>query len=125
MAKIGYARVSTVKQDLSEQITALEKFGCEKIFSGKFSGKDEDEDEDLETILTRVRQNKVQLDKMLNYVREGDIVVVTKIDRLGRSLIQCLKTLDYFKQNKIGFVALDQGIDTTKRKDPMAMAMIH
>lgn len=125
MAKIGYARVSTVKQDLSEQITALEKFGCEKIFSGKFSGKDEDEDEDLETILTRVRQNKVQLDKMLNYVREGDIVVVTKIDRLGRSLIQCLKTLDYLKQNKIGFVALDQGIDTTKRKDPMAMAMIH
>lgn len=125
MAKIGYARVSTIKQDLSEQITALKKFGCEKIFSGKFSGKDEDEDEDLETILTRVKQNKVQLDKMLNYVREGDIVVVTKIDRLGRSLIQCLKTLDYFKQNKIGFVALDQGIDTTKRKDPMAMAMIH
>lgn len=121
MSKIGYARVSTVKQDLSEQITALKKFGCEKIFSGKFSGKDED----LETILTRIQQNKVQLDKMLNYVREGDIVVVTKIDRLGRSLIQCLKTLDYFKQNKIGFVALDQGIDTTKRKDPMAMAMIH
>jgi resolvase/integrase-like protein len=125
VAKIGYARVSTTKQDLSEQITALKKFGCEKIFSGKFSGKDKDEDEDLETILTRVKQNKVQLDKMLNYVREGDIVVVTKIDRLGRSLIQCLKTLDYFKQNKIGFVALDQGIDTTKRKDPMAMAMIH
>ena len=125
MAKIGYARVSTLRQDLSEQITALKKFGCEKIFSGKFSGKDKDEDEDLETILTRVKQNKVQLDKMLNYVREGDIVVVTKIDRLGRSLIQCLKTLDYFKQNKIGFVALDQGIDTTKRKDPMAMAMIH
>ena len=74
MAKIGYARVSTTKQDLSEQITALKKFGCEKIFSGKFSGKDED----LETILTRVKQNKVQLDKMLNYVREGDIVVVTK-----------------------------------------------
>lgn len=123
MAKIGYARVSTTKQDLSEQITALKKFGCEKIFSGKFSGKDQDED--LETILTRVKQNKVQLDKMLNYVREGDIVVVTKIDRLGRSLIQCLKTLDYFKQNKIGFIALDQGIDTTKRKDPMAMAMIH
>ena len=123
MAKIGYARVSTTKQDLSEQIAALKKFGCEKIFSGKFSGKDQDED--LETILTRVKQNKVQLDKMLNYVREGDIVVVTKIDRLGRSLIQCLKTLDYFKQNKIGFVALDQGIDTTKRKDPMAMAMIH
>ena len=127
MAKIGYARVSSLKQDLSEQITALKKFGCEKIFSGKFSGKDkdEDEDEDLETILTRVKQNKVQLDKMLNYVREGDIVVVTRLDRLGRSLIQCLRTLEYFKQNKIGFIALDQGIDTTKNKDPISMAMIH
>lgn len=123
MAKIGYARVSTVKQDLSEQIAALEKFGCEKIFSGKFSGKAQNED--LDTILTRIKQNQVQLDNMLNYVREGDVVVVTKLDRLGRSLIQCLKTLDYFTQNKIGFIALDQGIDTTKRKDPMAMAMIH
>ena len=125
MAKIGYARVSSLKQDLSEQITALKKFGCEKIFSGKFSGKDKDEYEDLETILTRIKQNKVQLDKMLNYVREGDIVVVTRLDRLGRSLIQCLRTLEYFKQNKIGFIALDQGIDTTKNKDPISMAMIH
>lgn len=123
MAKIGYARVSTEKQDLSEQIAALKKFGCEKIFSGKFSGKAQNED--LDTILTRIKQNQVQLDNMLNYVREGDVVVVTKLDRLGRSLIQCLKTLDYLKQNKIGFIALDQGIDTTKRKDPMAMAMIH
>ena len=123
MAKIGYARVSTSKQDLSEQITALKKFGCEKIFFGKFSGKGKDEN--FNTILRRVAQSQIQLNNMLNYVREGDIVVVTKLDRLGRSLIQCLKTLDYFKQNKIGFIALDQGIDTTKRKDPMAMAMIH
>ena len=110
MAKIGYARVSTTKQDLSEQIAALKKFGCEKIFSGKHSGKAEN--------------NEEQLNELLNYIREGDTVIVTKLDRLGRSLSQCLKTLDYFKQNKIGFVALDQGIDTTKRKDPMAMAMI-
>ena len=111
MAKIGYARVSTTKQDLSEQIAALKKFGCEKIFSGKHSGKAEN--------------NEEQLNELLSYIREGDTVIVTKLDRLGRSLSQCLKTLDYFKQNKIGFVALDQGIDTTKRKDPMAMAMIH
>lgn len=123
MAKIGYARVSSLKQDLSEQITALKKFGCKKIFSGKFSGKAQDED--LETILRKNIQNKIQLENMLNYIREGDIVVVTRLDRLGRSLIQCLRTLEYFKQNKIGFIALDQGIDTTKNKDPMAMAMIH
>ena len=111
MAKIGYARVSTLKQDLSEQITALEKFGCEKIFSGKHSGKAEN--------------NEEQLNELLSYIREGDTVFVTKLDRLGRSLSQCLKTLDFFEENKIGFIALAQGIDTTKRKDPMAMAMIH
>lgn len=111
MAKVGYARVSTLKQDLNEQIAELEKFGCTKIFSGKHSGKPE--------------QNEEQLNELLNYIREGDVVVVTKLDRLGRSLSQCLKVLDMLAENKIGFVALNQGIDTTKRKDPMAMAMIH
>lgn len=80
MAKIGYARVSTLKQDLNEQITELEKFGCMKIFSSKHSGK--------------AQENKEQLDELLNYIREGDIVVVTKLDRLGRSLSQCLKIID-------------------------------
>lgn len=111
MAKVGYARVSTLKQDLNEQIAELEKFGCTKIFSGKHSGKPE--------------QNEEQLNELLNYIREGDVVVVTKLDRLGRSLSQCLKVLDMLTENKIGFIALNQGIDTTKRKDPMAMAMIH
>jgi DNA invertase Pin-like site-specific DNA recombinase len=111
MAKIGYARVSTLKQDLNEQITELKKFGCTKIFSGKHSGKAEN--------------NEEQLNELLNYIREGDTVVVTKLDRLGRSLSQCLKMLDFLLENKIGFIALNQSIDTTKRKDPMAMAMIH
>nr|WP_011282350.1 recombinase family protein [Haemophilus influenzae]AAV40871.1 site-specific recombinase [Haemophilus influenzae biotype aegyptius] len=111
MAKIGYARVSTLKQDLGEQITELEKFGCKKIFSGKHSGKAE--------------KNEEQLNELLNYIREGDTVVVTKLDRLGRSLSQCLKVLDILLEKEIGFIALNQSIDTTKRKDPMAMAMIH
>lgn len=111
MAKIGYARVSTLKQDLNEQISELEKVGCKKIFSGKHSGKAE--------------KNEEQLNELLNYIREGDTVVVTKLDRLGRSLSQCLKMLDFLLENKISFIALNQSIDTTKRKDPMAMAMIH
>ena len=111
MAKIGYARVSTLKQDLNEQISELEKVGCKKIFSGKHSGKAE--------------KNEEQLNELLNYIREGDTLVVTKLDRLGRSLSQCLKMLDFLLENKIGFIALNQSIDTTKRKDPMTMAMIH
>ena len=61
MAKIGYARVSTLKQDLNEQISELEKFGCKKIFSGKHSGKAE--------------KNEEQLNELLNYIREGDTLV--------------------------------------------------
>lgn len=111
MAKIGYGRVSTQQQDLKEQLDALKAFGCQKIFAGKHSGK--------------AKENQEQLDEMLSYVREGDQVVVTKLDRLGRSLSQCLKVLDIFKEKNIGLIALNQSIDTTKRTDPMTTAMIH
>uniref|UniRef100_Q0I2A9 Resolvase/integrase-like protein n=1 Tax=Histophilus somni (strain 129Pt) TaxID=205914 RepID=Q0I2A9_HISS1 len=111
MALLGFARVSTQSQSLLEQENALKAFGCTKIFSGKHSGKASD--------------NKQALDELLSYVREGDRVVVTRLDRLGRSLNQCLNTLEYFRENKIGFVAIQQGIDTEKKNDPLATAYIH
>ncbi|WP_419851765.1 recombinase family protein [Actinobacillus pleuropneumoniae] len=111
MALIGFARVSTQKQDLTEQIEALTQAGCKKIFQGKNSGKKE--------------SNSERLAELLSYIREGDTVVVTKLDRLGRSLTQCLNTLDYLQQNNIGFIALQQNINTTERNDPMSMALIH
>ena len=110
MAKIGYARVSTQRQDLSEQMAILEKFGCTKIFAGKHSGKAD--------------KNREQLDELLDYIREGDVVVVTKLDRLGRSLTQCLNTLELFKKKKIGFIAVQQGINTQTQDNPMGMALI-
>ncbi|OOF77121.1 resolvase [Rodentibacter caecimuris] len=131
MAKIGYARVSTLKQDLTEQLNLLRNFGCEKIFYGKYSGSiqnkefEEFTDEDLNAFIKCKENEKKQLNNLLNYVREDDIVVVTKLDRLGRSLNQLLRILDILKSKKVGFIALSQGIDTTKRSDPMAMAMIH
>ena len=109
MAKIGYARVSTQRQDLSEQITVLKNFGCTKIFAGKHSGKAD--------------KNRDQLDELLDYIREGDVVVVTKLDRLGRSLTQCLNTLELFKKKKIGFIAVQQGINTQTQDNPMALAL--
>ncbi|PJG82634.1 recombinase family protein [Caviibacterium pharyngocola] len=111
MAKIGYARVSTQGQDLTEQLNALNAFGCEKIFTGKHSGKAEN--------------NQQQLEELLDYIREGDQVVVTKFDRLGRSLSQCLQVFDKLISKNIGFIALHQNIDTTKKNDPIAMATIH
>lgn len=109
MAKIGFARVSTLQQDLNEQIRILQEYGCKKIFSGKHSGVS--------------IKNKEQLDELLNYIREGDVVVVTKLDRLGRSLTQCLNTLELFKKRKVGFIAI-QGINTQTQDNPMGTALI-
>ena len=110
MVKIGFARVSTLQQDLNEQIRILQEYGCKKIFSGKHSGVS--------------IKNKAQLDELLNYIREGDVVVVTKLDRLGRSLTQCLNTLELFKKRKVGFIAIQQGINTQTQDNPMGMALI-
>lgn len=110
MALIGFARVSTIEQDLTNQIEQLEKAGCEKIFQGKNSGKKE--------------SNEARLKELLAYARDGDVVVTTKLDRLGRSTVQVLSTIDYFRMNGIGFRTLDGQIDTTKENDPMAMAMV-
>lgn len=110
MALIGYARVSTQKQDLTDQIEQLQAAGCEKIFEGKNSGKKE--------------SNAARLAELLAYIREGDIVVVTKLDRLGRSLAQVLGVLDELKVRNIAFKTLDGAIDTSKRNDPIATATI-
>lgn len=109
MSLIGFARVSTQQQDLTTQLEKLKAYGCEKIFQGKHSGKAE--------------TNKQALADLLEYAREGDTVVVTKLDRLGRSLSQVLVTLDKFKVKGIKLVAIDQGIDTSK-DDAMSTAMV-
>lgn len=109
MAFIGFARVSTQAQDLTNQLERLEAEGCIKIFSGKHSGKAD--------------TNAAALAELLDYVREGDTVVVTKLDRLGRSLSQVLQVLDHLNERGIALKALDQPIDTTKQ-DPMSKAMV-
>ncbi|WP_137167556.1 recombinase family protein [Salinimonas lutimaris] len=108
---VGFARVSTQHQDLKIQREKLSQYGCKKIFESKHSGKAE--------------TNKKALEELLGYVRAGDTVVVTKLDRLGRSLTQVLTTLDLFKERGVTFTAIDQNnIDTTK-DDPMSKAMLH
>jgi DNA invertase Pin-like site-specific DNA recombinase len=73
---IGYARVSTQDQTLNLQKDALEKIGCKKIFTDTASG---------------AKAERKGLDEALDYVREGDILVVWRLDRLGRSLKHSLK----------------------------------
>src|SRR5438034_5264303 len=95
---IGYARVSTQDQTLNLQKDALEKIGCAKIFTDVISGA------------TTERQG---LDEALAYVREGDILVVWRLDRLGRSLKHLIETITNLNNRKIGFKSIQENIDTT------------
>jgi len=104
--KIGYARVSSITQDIELQKEALEKAGCQKIFSESVSGKD---------------NNRIQLKAMIALLREGDIVVVYKIDRIARSLKGLIEIVESLKEKKVHLVSLDSGdkVDTTS---PMGRA---
>jgi DNA invertase Pin-like site-specific DNA recombinase len=97
VAKIGYARVSTREQNPDHQYDALAAAGCERIFIDKVSGK-----------LAR----RPQLDAMLEYLRPGDQVVITRLNRLGRSIRNLLDLADLFRKREIDLIALNQGIDS-------------
>lgn len=83
--KIGYARVSSTDQHLDRQIERLQKEGCEKIFEDKFSGA------------TKARP---ALEKMLAFIREGDIVLITELDRLGRNNADLTDIMDEIQRKK-------------------------
>lgn len=94
----GYARVSTQDQTLNLQKDALEKIGCHKIFTDVISGSTID---------------RKGLDEALEYVREGDTLVVWRLDRLGRSLKHLIETITKLNNRKIGFKSITENIDTT------------
>ncbi|HPY23427.1 MAG TPA: recombinase family protein [Mycobacterium sp.] len=101
MTKIlGYARVSTVGQDLDGQLVALASAGVEsdQVFTDKLSGA--------------VNTDRPGLAAMLHYAREGDTVVVTAIDRLGRSVAEVTRTIAELGERRILLRSLREGIDT-------------
>ena len=95
---IGYARVSTEDQHLDAQITALKDAGAERIFADKISGS---------------KRKRLELDRMLDQLRPGDVVLVTKYDRLARSLVDLLDIVGQVEAAKAGFRSLAEDIDTT------------
>ena len=98
--KVGYARVSTLGQSLEIQIDSLTKEGCDRIFTEKASGKSTD--------------NREQLQAALGFVRVGDVFVITKLDRLARSMTDLGLISKTLKTKGVGLKALDQPeIDTT------------
>lgn len=94
---IGYIRVSSSDQNPARQKEALNNYGCTKLFTDKLSGKD---------------RKRPELEKMLNYIREGDVVVVESISRLARSTRDLLDIVDQIKGKDVDFVSLKESINT-------------
>lgn len=95
--KIGYARVSTDDQNLDLQTDLLRKDGCDKVFMEKMTGK---------------AGSRPVLTRLLGQLRAGDVLVVWKLDRLGRSLKHLIDILQELKARQIGFRCITDGIDT-------------
>lgn len=95
---IGYARVSTDDQNLNLQHDALKQIGCEKIFDDQMTGS---------------KIARPGLDAALDYAREGDVLVVWRLDRLSRSLKDLIDMVAALDERKIGLKSLHESIDTS------------
>src|SRR5215211_452294 len=96
--QIGYARVSTDDQNLDLQRDALEKAGCERIFTDRVTG---------------TKAERKGLTEALSHLRSGDTLIVWRLDRLGRSLRHLIDTITELNARGVGFKSLTENIDTT------------
>jgi len=103
--KFGYARVSKNEQSLEIQIQKLKEAGCEELFTEKASG---------------AKDSRVELPKLLDKLRRGDIVYVVRLDRLGRRMSNLIELINQFKEDGVEFVSLENNIDTTT---PLGMVL--
>jgi DNA invertase Pin-like site-specific DNA recombinase len=109
-AIVGYARVSTTQQDYSGQVSRLVAAGATKMFTEKRSGLDGD---------------RPALADCLRYLREGDVLLITKLDRLARSTADLYRIVSDLDKRKIAFKVLDDtAIDTSSRTGKLVMGIL-
>jgi len=107
---VGYARVSTSSQNLENQINQLKDVGCVKIFSEKRSGKNE--------------TDRQQFNIMMDFVREGDVLFITKLDRLARSVIDLQNIAKFLEDKNVDLKVIQQNIDTTSPAGRLLFTML-
>ena len=107
MALVGYARVSSVGQTLAVQLDKLQQ--CDKIFQEKVTG---------------VTDKRPQLQACLEYVRQGDTLVVTKLDRLARSTLHLCQIAEELERKQVALQVLDQNIDTNSATGRLLFNML-
>lgn len=105
---VAYCRVSTEEQSLERQTVAMQELGIEKMFTEKVSGKD---------------TNRPELQKMLEFVREGDVVYIESYSRLARSLRDLLNIIDMLAGKGVKLVSLKENIDTTTPNGKLIFAV--
>ncbi len=106
---VGYARVSTADQCLDIQIEQLEAVGSEKIFQEKASGAD---------------KNRPELTAMLDFAREGDTVIATRLDRIARSTKHLLEIVELLTEKKVTFRILNLNLDTSTPTGRLMLSML-
>ena len=110
MAIVGYARVSSLQQDHSTQVARLTAAGADKVFTEKRSGLD---------------GGRPELARCIEYVREGDTLIVTKLDRLARSTADLYRVVTGLTDKGVAFKVLDDSaVDTTSRTGKLVMGIL-
>jgi DNA invertase Pin-like site-specific DNA recombinase len=110
MPAVGYARVSSTGQDLAVQLEKLEDAGCAKVFKEKRSGVD---------------AGRPELKRCIEYLREGDALLVTKLDRLARSTSDLYRLVSQLREKGVEFKVLDDAsIDTSSRTGKLVMGIL-
>lgn len=109
MAVVGYARVSTEDQNLDAQLNQLQESGVDKIFQEKASG---------------VKEDRKQLAAMMDYVRDGDTVVICKLDRIARSTSHLLTITDTLHKKNVEFKVLNINLDTSTPTGTLMLTML-
>lgn len=107
--KIGYARVSTTSQSLEPQLISLTEAGCEKVYHDNVSG---------------AKTHRKEFTAMMNYAREGDQIVVTRLDRLSRSAFELQTTLKELESKNVDIHVIEQDIDTSTPTGRLLFHMI-
>lgn len=109
MTRVGYARVSSTGQSLAIQLEKLTNANCTKIFQEKLSGS---------------TAQRPQFKVCMEYLREGDCLVITRLDRLARSVLDLSKILSRFESEGINLCVLDQSIDTSTSSGKLLFNML-
>ena len=107
---VGYARVSSIGQSLDVQLQKLEEAGCTKVYAEKKSGRQYD--------------NRTELQACLSYVREGDVLVISRLDRMARSVLDLARIADVLQRKGVALRVLDQSIDTTTAEGRLMFSLL-